>query len=449
MQEQKGYYRAVILVHYSELVDETRDDEYVEFDYIDDKTVSSDANITSSPTVEGDFIADHMYRNPKSVSLPGKFSLIGNKGTNFVEDKNRLVAIEKKFEDIQARGIKCSIITRRENSTDVQFITRENMYLKSISWTERVNSVDFNFGFEEAITVTTDTVDYDTNVVDDTLPNLTEPVNTSAFGQIIDLTSLENLIDKMALDTGLVEPDFMELFWVRTGAVVGTIVGGVMVGVGMALGIGALSFAVLSNPVGWIIGGIAAVVGTFIAVGSYVSNNEEKKKYAVEQFRLYDDDKQNLAEIDRYQAFKSQIIQQIQQISEAMSVYQLSTDEDQQCMLAIDDEYWTFSFVRDNDTQLYKLTATSETFGREIQMSSLSTMTNICQLTEDNAFFTTTYHGWYVYIMCPEIANVNLTKDDNEEMLKDLRNYSIVITKFNPEKFTEMVTDIVKNAILK
>lgn len=433
-------YRAVLIAHYSDLpvLDENdiRQDEELEFDYVQSPTVQSSSTITSSPTVEGDYVADHMYRNPRTMTLSGQFSTNGYKGTLY-SSTNRLTTIEEKFEEIQSKGIRCTIIsTKKENNeSSSQFKIRENMYLQSISWTEKVNSLEFNFTFEEVIAVTTDEIEYAENVLDDTLPALTEPSQSSAFGVIIDMNDVDAIIDKVAQDTGLVTGEFI--------AVVVACSAGTVMATGLVIGT-----LVASGPVGWVAAGAVGIgVGLYFLIKSLFGFSEANK-YVVEQFKYYkDDDAKNIAERERYVKFKGEIANQIRKLDDTMQVYQLAEDKDQECMLMIDDEYWTFTFVRDNSTQLYSLKLTNYNTGKEYPCPVLSTLTNIGDCKSNNAITQTLTSGYYIYIMSPVLGTVSGA--EYEEKKKDLRNYMIVILQFEPEEFTKMLEEIIRNAILK
>ena len=70
MSVQDNSYRVVIE---TELDDQEL---FIEFDKVDDTDISSESDITTHPLVNGDTIADHMYRTPVTMSINGSFSKI-------------------------------------------------------------------------------------------------------------------------------------------------------------------------------------------------------------------------------------------------------------------------------------------------------------------------------------------------------------------------------------
>lgn len=160
---------------------------YFDLDTCTSRSVTSNANVAQYPAESGDTISDHMYRNPRTLNLSGRFSLAGK---NNYESRNsydlselikgageipwdewltgegaslknvstigRLEAIEQIFEFIQEKGILCTILMCEEGSTSVtRFKVRENMALSGISWTEEYNSMQYSFTFTEIIPITT------------------------------------------------------------------------------------------------------------------------------------------------------------------------------------------------------------------------------------------------------------------------------------------------------
>ena len=72
---------------------------YLPLDYLEARSVKSSAQIITQPMQSGDSISDHMYRNPVTISLSGKFSLNGRNWNNstysdIYNEGDRLTAIE-------------------------------------------------------------------------------------------------------------------------------------------------------------------------------------------------------------------------------------------------------------------------------------------------------------------------------------------------------------------
>lgn len=455
-------YRAFITAHYEELPVQSATDiipqKIIEFDYVDDRSISSNATITSSPTVDGDYIADHMYREPKTMSISGKFSLNGYQPTVFDGSDSRLANIETLFEEIQAKGIRCEIATKKANDESSLFVVRDNMYLQSIQWVEKVNSIEFTFNFNEVMTIATDEILYDLDVVDDTLPQLTDAKQSSIFGTLISFEDLFAMIDRIAYETGLTSTDFWDRFEKLSSATAISLVGiAATVGLTYAAissGLAATIATTVGIPVvGWIVAAGAAIAFIGISLWKIFSDDYESNKFKVEQFIAYDDDKKMKAEIERYVTFKSQIIKQILTIENAIDCYEFVVDDNQETMITIDGDIYDFEFIRNNDTQLYSCKIVNTTSQTIYQQQTISSVTNIADCKPNNCIFRTEQSGYYVYLACPGLAAIDVTKDDGaevyEEMQRDLTNYQLVVLHFNPEEFTNMLSEIIRNAILK
>ena len=117
---------------------------YFPIDYLNDREVNANSHVATQPMQRGDYMADHMYRDPVNVTISGQFSMngrnINNKSYSFMSTNNRLTDIQKTFEVIKNKGILCNIMTiasdvdtsdatetNRYDSSNTRFITRENM----------------------------------------------------------------------------------------------------------------------------------------------------------------------------------------------------------------------------------------------------------------------------------------------------------------------------------
>lgn len=138
----------------------------LELDTCSEKSVRASSTIASQPLQGGYVMSDHMYRNPDEYSVKGSFSLNGNisnlKGndylfTNISSSTDRLTRIQEVFEYIKNYGILCDLTTISMNDINgVRFKTRSNMALINISWTERLNTMEYSFSFKEVINVEVD-----------------------------------------------------------------------------------------------------------------------------------------------------------------------------------------------------------------------------------------------------------------------------------------------------
>ncbi len=322
---------------------------YFDLDTCTERSLNSTATVPQYPVEDGVTVADHMYRNARTLNLTGSFSLagrnsyennnlytkdniIGNLGTGtkswdkwFEEDAeelkdlngaNRLEAIQKVFEYIQAKGILCTIMMcGRTNTENTRFKVRNNMALTSISWREQYNSMSYSFGFTEVITVTTvgqfQTFDYDG------LYPMTELPATKSLGDVVNesgtvyKTVIEALLNwnyisladgrayvlKGARDSAFYSV-FEEVIPVALGLVIagaGGVAAGLLAG-GIAAKVAATGGAA-AGPVGLVIGlAVAGVIlGVCSAINLYKKNKVEKRLAAgfnlIQNYSAYVDPK--------------------------------------------------------------------------------------------------------------------------------------------------------------
>lgn len=124
-------------------------------DTINETTVNTSSNLTQHPIVNGDIVADHMYKDPITISLSGSFSLNGGTLMNIASTGSALSNIQTLFEKIKNEGIVCSLMkVMTDSKQNMRFLERNNMVLTSIRWTEKVNSMDFSFSFTQVLTQT-------------------------------------------------------------------------------------------------------------------------------------------------------------------------------------------------------------------------------------------------------------------------------------------------------
>lgn len=120
-------------------------------DTINDNRVSASSTLTTRPLVSGDKISDHIYREPVSVTITGTFAING--GTRMTMSANsKLINIEKLFERLKNEGVICTLVKLSTTDKIARFVTRDNMVLSSITWTEKINSLDFEFEFRQILT---------------------------------------------------------------------------------------------------------------------------------------------------------------------------------------------------------------------------------------------------------------------------------------------------------
>lgn len=409
-------------------------------DTINDVVVQSSSDITMHPIVTGDMVADHMIRQPVTMHIAGSFSLNGRSKTIATGAGSRLSNLEELFENIKNEGSLCDITKMSVEDNGIRFLQRRNMVLTGISWTEKINSVAFTFDFTQALLADIQT--YEVDVDDQFLPNISEP-NTLNFTEcLLDWSQIDKLITSTAVQVGLMTEDFKNFLHTTSTYAVTGVVAGVTVGVTTTAVIVSLG---ASGPVGWIIGAIAAVVIVGIGIVKAISDVCKANKYRVKQFQYYKDDRKNAAEVERYNNFIGQIHKQMTQLNNKIFCWQIAANEEQECMVSISNNYYIFNFTKNNTNARYMLTVT-DVDGKQVgaSVNIASSPRGMFECTSSNCLFRAAQSGAYVYII--KATDDSQTEASNEN---DLRNYVILATLIRPEEFTNVLVEIIKNAMLK
>lgn len=450
--------------------------EYYESDIISNVSVNAASTITTQPIVNGDVIADHMFREPVTMTIAGSFSLNGNKATEYSGAADRLAAIEQTFENIKNNGLFCTLTTmNRSNSSITRFLQRENMVLTSINWTEHQNSLDFNFNFNEAITIdvyeSTPTISNDEN-----LPDITDATSLDFTDQFLDTEAVLTLIVKTLADYELIDADFLEYFSANVGkdmliglgigiaaaAIVITAIGTITaISAGTLIAAGSTTAAILvsAGPVGWGLAAtmlVACLVAGAISAAIKAETKRQNEALFTKTFRLYDNDElKNEQEIARFANYLSQVYENLEVLEDYCQIYGISTNVAQECMLYVDDTYYIFKFEKNNTTDNWScsvIDVNGNQLGQTIADMS-SCISDISKCNNSNRLFTTS-SGYSVYLMSLAENKVGLQTDDGttkslSELQKDLTNYVILVAQIDMQQFSNVLSDLVINAMKK
>lgn len=409
-------------------------------DCIDETTVNVSSTLTSHPTVLGDNIADHMYREPISYGLSGTFSTNGSQGLVFENEKPSLRDVQKIFEEINDKGILCDIVKVKVSGEDrkAAFSIRQNMALTSISWREGINSLGFNFSFNEALQA--DVIENDVDITDEYLPNVNYPKDLSFTDALLDWEQVDKAVISAMDDKGLVTRDFLQ-----TAASIGA-AGLIAIGIGKIVAsivVSALAAVNVVPVIGQVITGVV-MLGIFIyGIVKAFSNAFERKQYRVQTFEKYNDARKNEAEIKRFSEFIKDIHGNVEQLNKSIIVKQILSNEEQEVIVSIGDSFYTFTFLKNNTSGKYSLDVKriGET---EVDVKSVSDITtsptNWYDCTTKNQLFNVEDTGEYVYL-------VYVGEDDGEEK-NDLTKYYIVVSSISPDDFNKVVSGIIEEAFL-
>ena len=391
----------------------------IEFDVIKSKTIDSSSDLTTYPTVLGDTIADHTTRKPKTITLAGKFGIYGNKPTEFnVGGYDRLTNVQKFFEYLQENAILCTIVTRfRGNDKTERFESRTNMFLNNINWTEEQSTLDFNMTFTQALLFNTENSisdeDYE-RFTKENLPLQSEPSTLSFANEILDTSSISTMIITVLREAGLMTDDFL-LAWSQSQIATESDFGNVLtsIGVGGLIAAGstaAIGGLILSGAftmgatliVAAIAAGILAVI--CIASGNALSNDAASKKYKIEQFKLYGEDERDEKEIERFTEYVSNIRKQLMLLDDYISVYTIAANEVQECSVYLGNNYYTFIFTKNNNTNEWELTVkelgneSSTKLPKNIKVKSKA-ISDYSNCKSANKLFSTSETGYEVYLL--------------------------------------------------
>lgn len=448
------------------------------FDYVEDNTTNLSSDITSYPLVSGDVVADHMYVNPSTVSFNGTFSLIGNKKANKEYNfgsLDRLSNIQEIFEKIMRDGIMCSLIKMGSNGDKSRFKVRNNMVLTSITWIEKQVSLDFNFTFTEALTSVVDEEDYEVDVLDESLPVVSDPLSLNVTDELLDRNEIIQYTIAILDENGLFEENFLEtaINWCverqkgalagkAVGLVAGTIAAAVAIKVMATIFGGCLA---IPGP-GWI--AAAAIAATAVVVGMVcgIIKTWKKSKYKIKQFKKYEKEKKLEAEINRFLEFIGQIELELENLEDKMSLYGFGQDTPQQCFVNIDNQQYVFTFSKSTSSSNYSLDVINvdETNIANVTDISEKAIVTLGECNNDTLLFNTSsgcqvylanrqlYYAQQVqqeYSSFDELEDVEGGVERVDEITKDLSKYAILSSTIDLTKFKETVQEIIKSQIFK
>ena len=402
-------------------------------DAVEDISTNATNTITTHPIVSGDIVADHSYKNPITMSLSGTAALFGHQGI-VVDNKGITLAdLQELLLKLKDNAYLCDIIKFSiDNKKDIRFKHWSNMVITGLSMTERINTLQYSISWQQVMLAEVQTTDID--FADEYLPNVTEPMTTSFTDALIDWEQIDVMVYKMMKDNNLIKDNF-EKFLSGLGATW-------LVSAGLAAAALIIS-ALATNPVGWVILAVAAIAVFAYGIYKAFEGLFNRKKYRIKTFEAYNDDRKNQQEVERFNNFFSEIHKQLQLLNNVIQVYQISSDEDQECLLSISNNYYLFTFTTNNTTHKRECVITDATdssqqpkvYGTVRDVSAMPTNYNAC--TVDNALFRAAETGYYVYLLYPgEPADFKLS------------DCFIVVSQIKPEDYTKALNDIIYKALV-
>lgn len=361
------------------------DEDYsVILDSIDDTNYTEKSTITSSPVVDGYAIADHMYRDPADITLSGSLIVSSKSGQSQATFTSSLSGIEEFFRRIKNEAIICKITKISSTNKQFRFMTHKNCVLESISFTEKINSLHYSFSFREVMFAT---IEVDEPSQDDRfLPDVSVLQPSSFVQSTINWNEVDGILNTALLNNDLMKVTFLQgLSGAKSGATF--ILGGtVAIGVGLA--------AIPGVNVVAAVGVGVALLG--VGIYSLVSSIVENQKFTIKAFEDYEEDK------DRYEEFVGTIHNTLKELDNNISVYELNSDNAQECVLLIDDQYYEFDFSKQNlSDNEFSLTIRNVdgTIEKVINNVLNSALVSLLDCSSLNCLYKTPNSEKYVYLM--------------------------------------------------
>ncbi len=467
----------------------TNELKYFPIDLLNDRTVNANSHVATQPMQRGDYMADHMYRDPVNLTISGQFSLNGrnlnNKSYAFMSTNNRLSDIQKTFEYIKNHGILCNIMTiatdidmadsadtGKYDANNTRFITRENMALEGINWTEKVNSLAFNFSFKEVITV--DEIEYEVESTDKYLPNPNLPTE-AAFGTLLmDTGKLPEIIVKALYDKGLIQKKWAK--WVvesinsgnigskyigydaltGTYAILNLTIAGTLaacIGLAIAIKIAVAVGGTVASiaPVGTVIVAVAAVAAAIGAAIYSIFKRVKNKNLAKKLFKNGEADLERLADTcaDVEAAMNTANLE--------MKVIELQSNEDQQICLSIGGDYFYIQFTKIEVEPYFtvQITCSNKRWTQDkVKNPGMPYVTSLDEMQDESREWfenASAANRYRVYLMNVNVNDdvISNTTEEKINVLKTLSSYQIWILKGSAKKAIKQLEDTIVSATLE
>lgn len=404
---------------------------------INDSSIFASTQVVQHPMVTGDKVADHMYREPDSISLSGTVSQYKSSAV-VNENVFTLQSFEDLFERVKNEGVVCSLVRMSVDDSGTaspKFKIRNNLVLKSINLTERNNTLDFSFSFEQVLF--SETIEYDVTVDDNNMPNVQYPEMKNFSESLFDKSKAVEAIVTYLKEEGFITEEFWNKFfnWQSSKEFyAGAIIAGAGVGISVTTYIA----------VGTSIGAVAGLIGTVagLAVGLVVYSvckliqiGDKARKYKTKPFEKWND-----KEKTRFEEFLKSLSNEFDAFNTAIKVYQLTSDDDQQICLSIGDTYYTFVFTT-NNVNKNKSLSIKNIDEKDVKIVSdlRSCPTDLSEFKANTSLVTANNNYSFVAYL----------GDDTDSQKDKLSNYAIVISTIEPSKIMDAVIQIVKDNIYR
>lgn len=209
---------------------------YQPLDTITSVSETLNSQVTSYPMTDKDYVMDHSFSEPMTVSISGSFGLYGRNAriernpdttdlpyvttgdkASYNSPRTRLKRIQETFERLKDDGYILSLTTMAETkdgSGSMVFKRRPSMILTDITWdTGNPSVLGYNFKFKEIrfATISSEN-DFEIDKSDSTLPNLTDPTELSFGSEVLDFSDIVIEFVNAAFDEEFITKDFISMF---------------------------------------------------------------------------------------------------------------------------------------------------------------------------------------------------------------------------------------------
>ena len=412
-------------------------------DTINDVQVSMSSTITEHPVPTGDIVADHMFKNPATMDISGSISLAGSSQNVLGTEGNKLVNFQELFEKIKNTGTLCTIYKLNTLTNDIRFVKRDRMALNNIRWVERINTLDFTFSFRQILAVTIQELKPATD--DKYLPNVTEPNTLSFTDTLLDWNKVSQSVFLGLFSLNLVTSEFatyivganeqyLKSIGLNTQEIKAVLA---LVSKANASGYVGSDNTYVSTGSFW---DNFSIVRSYREIKTWFKNRESKKEAENNAFKYYSDSKQMAQEVRRFATFANKIYDGLQALNNAINVYQIASDKEQECMLSIGYNYYIFSFFKNNTSGKYSLKVTGGADDIDKEQAIVDDISgapmSLYDCNDVNKLMLTTDDNIYVYLI------KIYPKDENK-----LTSYAILTSTLQPSNFDNDLFDIITSMI--
>lgn len=409
-------------------------------DTVEKDTVTTSIEVTSQPLMSGDFIADHLFKQPIDYSISGTFGMGKKQGIVVNDGGMSLTEVQSLFEKIKNNGIVCDLVRVSVDDSGTRtprFLRRTNMILQSITWTEEINTLGFDFSFKEVAFAKS--IEYNVNTDDAYMPNVEELVQRSFSETLLNRQDVLGGILQFMHDNDIMGDDFWKgLLGTKSETFLA-----LGIGVAVAYALGSLIVACgASGPIGWLVGAIVVAV-TMIVVGIV-------KLVRMCRFKIKPFDKYNKKELERWSKLMEAIADECEEMTNAIQVFQPQSDKDQEDILTINGEVFVYQFTTNNTNdehyrELVIINGKNEKVGGINNLSSAPRNFGDCNSILTSADGNCIYKNEANKLWC----NIVYVGEETPEEQQKLTNYLLTMSSINPDDFNKMMAQIIKDYLLR